>query len=72
MSARVVAYGTRSRGSMNSMNATGYRLLGYAVWRGGKWYLRQRLPSRRSLALTGLATAGTLGAAAAVARRLAA
>jgi len=54
------------------MNATGYRLLGYAVWRGGKWYLRQRLPSRRSLALTGLATAGTLGAAAAVARRLAA
>jgi hypothetical protein len=52
------------------MNATGYRILGYAVWRGGKWYLRQRMPSRRLLALTGLATAGTLGAAAAVAKRI--
>jgi hypothetical protein len=32
----------------------GYRLLGYVVWRAGKWYLRRRLPSRR------LAAAGTL------------
>jgi hypothetical protein len=52
------------------MNATGYRLLGYAAWRGGKWYLRQRLPSRRSLALTALATVGTLAAAAVVAKRI--
>jgi hypothetical protein len=54
------------------MNATAYRILGYAVWRGGKWYLRQRLPSRRSLALAGLATVGTLGAVAIVAKRIAA
>jgi hypothetical protein len=57
---------------MVRVNAAGYRILGYAVWRGGKWYLRQRLPSRRSLALTGLAAVGTLGALAAVGKRLAA
>ena len=28
----------------------GYRLLGYVVWRAGKWYLRRRLPSRPALA----------------------
>jgi hypothetical protein len=28
----------------------GYRLLGYVVWRAGKWYLRRRLPSRRRAA----------------------
>jgi len=22
----------------------GYQLLGYAVWQGGKWYVRRRLP----------------------------
>jgi hypothetical protein len=22
----------------------GYKLLGYVVWRGGKWYVRRRLP----------------------------
>jgi hypothetical protein len=55
---------------MVGVNATGYRLLGYAAWRGGKWYLRQRLPSRRSLALTALATVGTLAAAAVVAKRI--
>jgi len=54
---------------MMRMSGTGYRILGYAVWRGGKWYLRQRLPSRRSLALAGLATAGTLGATVVVLRR---
>jgi hypothetical protein len=57
---------------MEHVNATGYRLLGYAAWRGGKWYLRQRLPSRRSLALAGLATVGTLAAVAAVAKRISA
>jgi hypothetical protein len=54
------------------MNRTAYRILGYAVWHGGKWYLRQRLPSRRSLALTGLAAAGALGAAVVVGRRVSA
>jgi hypothetical protein len=54
------------------MNANRYTILGYAVWHGGKWYLRRRLPSRRALALAG---AGALGVGAAVltaARRLSA
>jgi hypothetical protein len=53
------------------MNANGYRLLGYAVWRGTKWYARKRLPSRRSLALSGAAALGALGVTVAVGRRLA-
>jgi hypothetical protein len=57
---------------MIAMNGNAYRMLGYAVWRGAKWYLRKRLPSRRSLALGGLATAGTLGATVVVLRRIAA
>jgi hypothetical protein len=32
----------------------GYKLLGYAVWRGGKWYLRRRFPhAGRNLAIGG-------------------
>ena len=53
------------------MSATGYRLLGYAVWRGAKWYVGKRLPSRRSLALSGAAALGALGVTVAVGRRLA-
>jgi hypothetical protein len=51
------------------VNATGYKLLGLAVWRGGKWYLRKRLPSRRTLALVSAGGLSALGAAAALARR---
>lgn len=51
------------------MNGNAYKLLGYLVWRGGKWYLRQRLPSRRKVALAILAGAAALGAAVALARR---
>jgi hypothetical protein len=40
------------------MNGTGYKLLGFAVWQGGKWYLRRRVSVRRLLGF------GTLGAAA--------
>jgi hypothetical protein len=50
------------------MSSTGYKVLGFAVWNGGKWYLRrtyrQRLPSARVSALAGLAA--TLGAGAVV------
>jgi hypothetical protein len=53
------------------MSATGYRLLGYAVWHGAKWYLGKRLPSRRALALSGAAGLGAIGATVAVGRRLA-
>jgi hypothetical protein len=56
---------------MMVMNGNAYRVLGYVVWRGAKWYMRKRLPSRRSLALGGLATVGTLGATVVVFRRIA-
>jgi len=40
------------------MSGTGHRLLGLLVWRGGRWYLRQRygrlVPSRRRIAVGGL------------------
>jgi hypothetical protein len=32
---------------MVAVNGNGYKLLGYVVWQGGKWYLRRRLPSAR-------------------------
>jgi hypothetical protein len=53
------------------MNANGYRLLGYVVWRGGKWYLRQRLPSARKVAAAAVGTASAAAAAAVIARRVA-
>jgi hypothetical protein len=49
------------------MNRSAEKLLGYAVWEGGKWYVRhrylRRLPSVRILAFSGLAalTVGTVG-----------
>ncbi len=52
------------------MNGNGYRLLGVAVWKGGKWYLRRRLSVRRVAARGALAIAG-LAAAGLLARRLA-
>jgi hypothetical protein len=55
---------------VGQMNGNRYRILGYVVWRGAKWYLRRRLPSRRELALGGLAAAVTLTGAAVAARRL--
>jgi hypothetical protein len=43
----------------------GYKLLGFAVWRAGKWYLSRRIAgSRRKLALTALAGATVAGVAA--------
>lgn len=49
------------------MNGSAYKLLGYAVWRGGKWYVQRRylsrLPSARAAAVTGLVVL-TAGAAA--------
>jgi hypothetical protein len=54
---------------MGRMNATGYKVVGYLVWKGGKWYLRQRLPPARTLALRGLAAGGALTVAVLVVRR---
>jgi hypothetical protein len=46
----------------------GYKLLGYAVWQGGKWYARRRLagvPHRAAIAVAagGLMVAGGLAVA---------
>jgi hypothetical protein len=51
------------------MSRNGYRLLGYVVWRGTKWYVRRRLPSRRALAGYGLAGLGVAIAGVVLARR---
>jgi len=53
------------------MNGNGYKLLGYVVWRGGKWYLRRRLPSARRIGLGVGAGASAALAAALIARRVA-
>jgi hypothetical protein len=53
------------------MNGTGYKLLGLAVWRGGKWYLRKRLPSRRRIAVTAASGLSALAGAAVLVRRFA-
>ena len=55
------------------MTGSGYKLLGWTVWRGGRWYLRRnfgrRLPSRRTASL--LLLAAGIGAAALIGRRAA-
>jgi hypothetical protein len=50
------------------VSSGGYRLLGWAVWHGGKWYLRRRLPSRRKLALISLGALVAGGAVVVVVR----
>jgi len=40
----------------------GYKLLGFVVWQGGKWYLRRRVPdARRKVAIAGLSVAVAAG-----------
>jgi len=51
------------------MNGNGYKLLGYVVWHGGKWYLRRRLPSTRALVTATLAVLTGGAAALLIARR---
>jgi hypothetical protein len=51
------------------MNGNGYKLLGMLVWRGGKWYLRRRLPSTRTLVLSALVGLSALVAGSLIARR---
>jgi hypothetical protein len=39
-----------------------YKLLGFVVWQGGKWYLRRRASgARRKLAIAGLSAAVAAG-----------
>ena len=51
------------------MTSDADRLVGLALWHGGKWYLRRRLPSRRRILMVGLLTAAGLTALAAIAKR---
>ena len=51
------------------MNATGDKVLGYLIWKAGKWYLRRRLPPARTLALGGLVAAAATTAIVLLARR---
>jgi len=53
------------------MNSNGYKLLGFFVWRGAKWYARRRLPSSRKLALAAVGGLSAAGAAGVLARRAA-
>lgn len=40
----------------------GYKLLGFAVWKGGKWYLRRRTPDAgRTVAIAALAGGALVG-----------
>jgi hypothetical protein len=43
-----------------------YKALGFAVWKGGKWYLGRKLPPRATLlggaAAVGVATLAAVGA----------
>ena len=52
------------------MSAIVYKLVGYILWRGGKWYLRQRMPPVRVLALRGLLGGGAVAAVVLAARRV--
>jgi hypothetical protein len=51
------------------MSSNGYRLLGFTVWQGGKWYLRRRLPSPRRLLVAALLAGAGATALAALAKR---
>jgi hypothetical protein len=53
------------------VSANGYKLLGFAVWRGAKWYVRRRFHSRRIALAGSLGLIGAAGAAALIARRVA-
>lgn len=43
----------------------GYKLLGFAVWQGAKWYLRRRMAgTARKAAIAGVAGLAVVGAVA--------
>jgi hypothetical protein len=56
---------------MLGMNGNGYKLLGFVVWRGAKWYARKRLPSARALALIAVGGLSAVAFAGAIAKRAA-
>jgi hypothetical protein len=48
----------------------GYKLLGFVVWQGARWYLRRRYPNLpRKLAIAGIGGVALAGGAAVLLRR---
>ena len=39
----------------------GYKVLGFAVWQGGKWYIRRRVSGARSKVAIAAVSAAVLG-----------
>jgi hypothetical protein len=55
---------------VGSFNSMGYKVLGYMVWQGSKWYFRHKLPgSTPKLAIAGIAGVALAGGLVAVQRR---
>ena len=55
---------------MMKVSRNSEKLVAYLLWRGVKWYVRRRLPSTRTLAISGLlAGAGLAAAAVVIAKR---
>ena len=50
-------------------NSMGYKVLGFAVWQGGKWYLRRRMPGHVGTAAIGALAAAVIGGMVAVQRQ---
>ena len=58
---------------MGSYTSMGYKVLGYAVWQGAKWYIRRRTPDGPpKLALVGIAGVALVAGGVLVAQRRAA
>jgi hypothetical protein len=53
------------------MSRTGYKIIGYVVWREGTWYLRERLPSARTMAAGAVLTVAGVAGAVLLTRRVA-
>jgi hypothetical protein len=51
------------------MDGTGYKLLGFVVWRSAKWYARKRVRTARTAALAGVGALSALAVAGAIAKR---
>jgi hypothetical protein len=50
---------------MGSFERMGYKLLGYMVWQGVKWYMRRRVPGTgRKVAIAAAAGGAIVGGAA--------
>jgi hypothetical protein len=56
-------------GNIVQVNGNGYKLLGFVVWRGARWYARRKLPSARATAAGAVGALVALGVVALIARR---